>query len=332
MELRPGPRNAITDVPGIRLGHAEAPDWGTGTTVVLAETPAIAAAELRGGAPGTRETALLSSDVLIDRVDAVVLSGGSVLGLDAAGGVGDWLRSVGRGLQIRGARVPIVPAAIIFDLPFIADPSHAAGSPYHRLGWEAVERAGQDVALGNVGAGYGATTADLKGGFGTASAVLSAGGYTIGAAVAVNAIGSAVIPGTDRFWAGAFEIDAEFGGLGPPAHYPVATDIPVKDAARAGENTTIAALATDAPLSQRQARRLAVMAQDGFARALYPVHTPFDGDLVFALSTGEGEEVSAPMLIALGAVASTVVARAIARAIWSAEGLGGVPGYRDRRD
>src|SRR5271169_5611380 len=214
MAARAGPRNSITDVPGILVGQAEDLDVVSGTTVLLAEMPAVASVDVRGGAPGSRETELLAPGTLVDRVDAVVLSGGSAFGLDAAAGVMDWLAAAGRGFAVGSAirspliRVPIVPAAILFDLGFPGRRMWSGEPPYRTLGRRAVETAGKGFVQGNAGAGLGATAGRLKGGVGSASLVL-ADGATVGALVAVNSCGSAVRPGCGRFWAADLALPGE---------------------------------------------------------------------------------------------------------------------------
>jgi L-aminopeptidase/D-esterase-like protein len=289
---KPGPRNLITDVAGLRVGQAHDAAARTGVTVVLAQSPVVAAADIRGGAPGSRDIEGLDPVMLAPPVDALVLSGGSVFGLDAAGGVMAWLSAQGRGFAIApGAPVvPITPSAILFDLNNGGDKNGGETPPYRALGREAAVSAGETFALGNAGAGYGAACGGLKGGLGSVSMV-SASGITVGALAAVNAVGSALIPGTDCFWAYPFEQQNEFGGRAPKgALPPVDPDLPPDmKGARAGENTTLAIVATDAALSRVELKRIAIMAHDGFARALRPVHTPFDGDIVFALATGAKE-------------------------------------------
>jgi D-aminopeptidase len=311
--MRPGPRNAITDVAGLRVGHASDATIRTGCSVVLGERPFVAAVHVMGGAPGTRETDLLAPDRLVQEVDALVLSGGSAFGLDAASGVADGLRAKGRGFVARGQRVPIVPGAILFDLANGGDKTWTE-NPYKALGLAALAAAGAEVAIGSVGAGTGATTANLKGGLGTASAVVE--GVTVGALVAVNALGSATVGDGPWFWAAPWELAAEFGGLGPaPAHDPAWLPGPKPDP---GTATTIAIVATDAALTQAQATRMAVAAHDGLARALVPSHTPHDGDLVFAAATGTAGVPDARMQALLGHVAATTLSRAIARAVFAA--------------
>lgn len=325
----PGPRNAITDVPGLLVGQAEDPVAITGTTVVLAELPAVAAVDVRGGGPGSRETELLDPTTLVERVDAIVLSGGSAFGLDAASGVMDWLAAGGRGFRVRDALVPIVPAAILFDLAFPGRRHWSGEPPYRRLGYRAVAGAARDVALGNVGAGLGAKAGRLKGGLGTASWRLDTG-EMVGALVAVNSWGSAVRPDCGRLWAADYALAGEI----PPQPGPKAALDPEDYSACAAPapaaNTTIAVVATDAPLDKSRCRRLAMMAQDGLSRAIRPAHTPFDGDTVFALSTGAGRPAAPDRLTRLGNAAADCLARAIMRAVLAAEPLGDFPNWRQR--
>ena len=302
--FRVGPRNLVTDVPGVLVGNATDARVKSGVTVLTAAAPFVASVDVMGGAPGTRETDCLAPDRLVDEIDAIVLSGGSAFGLDAAGGVAEALREAGRGYAVGPVRVPIVPSAILFDLlgGGVVDWTEP---PWRALGREALVDASADFDLGSVGAGTGATTANLKGGLGSASLVLP-GGATVGALVAANPNGSAVDPDTGRFWAAPFEVGDEFGGRGAPSPVdPLALPVNLKYPAwRAlpgnggdadegsgpggapGGNTTLAIVATDYPLDKAGCLRLAVAAQDGMARALVPSHTPIDGDAVFALSTG----------------------------------------------
>ena len=325
-------RNLITDVAGVRVGHADDPKLGSGTTVVLFDEPVIAAVDLRGGGPGTRESALLDPAATVERIDAITLAGGSAFGLDAASGTQAWLREHGRGFQVREARVPIVPAAILFDLLSGGDKSWGRYPPYRELGYAATANTAADFALGSVGAGLGATTVDLKGGIGSASA-LSRDGLTVGALAAVNAAGSAVISGGPHFWAAPYEYDGEFGGRGLPASIAQQA-LAFKSKGQPGENTTLVIVATDAALTKTQTQRLAIMAQDGMARALRPVHTPLDGDIVFAAATC-ARALPDPIfaLAELGALAADVVARAIARGVYEAKALafpGAMPSWRDK--
>jgi L-aminopeptidase/D-esterase-like protein len=286
---------------------------------------------VRGGGPGTRETELLNAAQTVPGVDAIAISGGSAFGLDAASGVQAWLREQGRGFAISAARVPIVPSAVLFDLLSGGDKNWGRFPPYRDFGYAAAANAAFDFALGSFGAGTGATTVNYKGGLGSASA-RSADGITIGALAAVNAVGSVVIGGGPWFWAAPFEIGGEFGDRGLPERIlpqmvqPVIKGVP-------GANTTLVVVATDAILTKAQANRLAVMAQTGMARAIYPVHSPLDGDTLFAAATGRRPLADPVFALAeLGAVAANVVARAIARGIFAAEVLPGepLPSWKDK--
>lgn len=313
--MRPGPQNLITDIAGLRVGNAGDAALKSGVTVLVSDTPFAAAVHVMGGAPGTRETDLLAPDKLVQAVDALVLSGGSAFGLAACDGVMAGLHTAGRGFAIGPARVPIVPGAIVFDLLNGGDKTWR-DNPYPALGRQALDRAGTDFAIGSAGAGLGAMTARLKGGLGSASAVLDAG-YTVGALVVVNALGSATVGETGHFWAAPWELDQEFGGLGLPGDFPAAHE--PRPGKRLGEATTIAIVATDAALDKPALQRLATAAHDGMARALVPSHTPFDGDLVFAVSTGAKplrDPDADPFL--LGHAASACLARAIARGVHAA--------------
>jgi L-aminopeptidase/D-esterase-like protein len=325
-------RNLITDVPGLRVGHADDGKLASGVTALVFDEPAIAAIDLRGGGPGTRETDLLDPGMTVERIDAIALSGGSAFGLDAAAGVQAWLKEQGRGFAVREALVPIVPGAILFDLLNGGDKDWGRYPPYRELAYDAAAKASVDFALGSAGAGLGATTVNLKGGIGSASA-RTADGITVGALAAVNAAGSVTIGDSAHFWAAPFEQGQEFGGRGFPS--PLPPDV-LKPRTKVSprENTTLVVVATDAALTKAQARRLAVMAQTGFARAIYPVHTPLDGDVVFAAATGK-KPLADPLiaLSSLGALAANVTARAIARAVYEAKGwpfAGALPGWRDK--
>lgn len=317
--------NLITDVRGLKIGHAQDLALGSGTTVVLCDTPAVAAVDVRGGSPGTRETDLLAPAAVVEAVDAIVLSGGSAFGLDAASGVMAALASQGRGFAVGPARVPIVPSAILFDLLNGGDKAWGDTPPYRALGMAALARAADGAfALGSVGAGTGAQTATVKGGLGSASA-RAPSGHMVGALVAVNAFGNPLVGDGPWLRAAPYERNGEFGGRGLPSPWPDETMPRLKGlAARA--NTTIAVIATDAALTVAQARRLAVMAQDGFALALHPAHAPQDGDCVFALATGHhGTPVTLAQETLIGATAAHVMARAIGRAVYEATTLP-VPG------
>ncbi|MEO8811331.1 MAG: P1 family peptidase [Caulobacteraceae bacterium] len=321
---RPGPLNLITDVPGLAVGQAMDAVARSGVTVILPDAPAVCAVDARGGGPGTRETDALAADTLVAAVDAVVLAGGSVYGLAAADGVTAWLGARGRGFAMARApgvpRSPIVPAAILYDLANGGDKAWGETPPYTALGIAAARAAERHFELGTAGAGTGAMAGSLKGGVGSAS-IVTGDGFTVGALAAVNSFGSVVVPGGRAFWASPFEIAGEFGGLSAPI-LPIGPDDwgLSKREPRPGENTTLACVATDATLTPAQARRLAVMAQDGLARAIRPVHTPFDGDVVFALATGRRPLGETPdfTLTRLGALAADCLARAVARGVHEA--------------
>ena len=302
-------RNLITDVAGLRVGHAHDAALKSGVTMLTADAPFTCGVHVMGGAPGTRETDLLAPDKTVEAVDALVLAGGSAFGLDAASGVTDALRADGRGFAVGAVTVPIVPAAILFDLLNGGDKNWTT-NPYNALGRQAYGNARADFALGTAGAGFGATTANLKGGLGSASMILP-NGVIVGALVAVNALGSATVGDGPHFWAAPFEQNGEFGNLGPSPTYPQGRPV-TKGHAR---NTTIGIVATNARLTQAQCTRLATAAHDGFARALVPSHTPMDGDLIFAASIGDKNYDD---LIYLGHAATTCMARAIARGIFEA--------------
>jgi len=325
--------NLITDIEGVRIGHADDPRLGSGVTAILFDEPVVASVDIRGGAPGTHETDLLDPAMTVEHVDAFAFSGGSAFGLEAASGVQAYLRQQGRGFPVGPVRVPIVPGAILFDLLVGGDKDWGRFSPYRDLGYAAAAAASGDAfLLGSAGAGYGASTVNLKGGTGSASEV-TRDGHLIAALVVANAAGSATVGQGPWFWASPFERDREFGGRGLPAPFPPdALDVRLKGAL--GQNTSLGLVVTDAILTKPQAKRLAVMAQDGLARALYPIHTPLDGDVVFAASTGRRPLADPVQTLAeLGAIAANVVARAVARGVFEATALpfpGAPPSWRDR--
>jgi L-aminopeptidase/D-esterase-like protein len=325
-------KNLITDVPGLRVANAADARLASGVTALIFETPAVASIAILGGAPGVRDAALLEPEMTVDSVDALVLSGGSAFGLDAMGGVQSVLRAQGRGFRIGDVTVPIVPGAICFDLLNGGDKNWGRFPPYRELGYAATAAAAADFALGSTGAGMGASTADLKGGLGSASAQML-DGITVGALAVVNAAGSAVIGGGPHFWAAPYERDGEFGGRGLPAAV-LQQDLAFKTKGQPGENTTLVVVATDAALTKAQARRVAIMAQDGMARALRPVHTPLDGDIVFVGATGVRPLNDKIFSVSeLGSLAADVVARAIGRGVFEAKALsfpGALPSWRDR--
>jgi L-aminopeptidase/D-esterase-like protein len=323
----PGPLNLITDVAGLRVGQAQDAAARSGVTVILADDRAVCAVDVRGGAPGTRETDALAPENLVDEADAVVLSGGSVYGLAAADGVTAVLGAAAKGYRLAAVAgvppSPIVPAAILYDLANGGAKKWGESPPYRDLGMAAAKSAGARFALGSAGAGLGAMAGRLKGGVGSAS-VVSEDGFTVGAIAAVNSFGSVIAPGGRSFWAAPYEIGAEFGGLGSagliaaPDDWGLSKGQPGLGATRV--NTTIACVATDAILSPAEAKRVAIMAQDGLARAVRPAHAPFDGDVVFALATGKRALGERPMLdvARLGALAADCLARAIARGVYEA--------------
>ncbi len=312
--LRPGKKNLLTDIEGLRVGQAQEMTLNSGVTVVTADAPFVASVAVQGGAPGTRETDLLAPDKTVAAVDALVLSGGSAFGLAAADGVVTALRKAGRGFEAAGHKVPIVPAAILFDLAAGGD-QNWTDNPYPALGRQAFANTATTFELGSVGAGTGATTATLKGGLGSASLQLPSG-YVVAALMAVNPVGDTCTK-KGHFHAAPFEIEAEFGGRGPDPE-PDALDLP-KSKLTPGAATTIGIIATDAELDKAALQRLAVTAHDGLARAIVPAHSPFDGDLIFALSTAK-KPINDPVADAflLGHAAALCVARAIARAVFSA--------------
>ncbi len=328
----PALQNLITDVAGVRVGNAHDVRIATGVTAVVIDLPNVASGVTRGGGPGTRDMTLLEPEMTVPGVDAVLLAGGSVFGLDAAGGALSCLRGQGRGFRIGNINVPIAVEAITFDLLNGGDKDWGRTPPYWELGWQATEAArGGGFALGTVGGGYGATTATLKGGLGSASAV-TASGFTVGAIAVVNAVGSATIGHGPCFWAGACEVGAEFGGLGLPAQVPPEA-LALRIKGGAPPSTTVALVATDAVLTKAQAKRIAIMADDGLARAIRPAHAPMDGDTVFALAT-----LQKPMregtydLTEIGLAAADCLARAVARGVYEATALpfpGSLPAWRD---
>jgi L-aminopeptidase/D-esterase-like protein len=328
-------KNLLTDVAGVRVGHADDAALASGVTAILFDSPAVASIDVRGGGPGLREDALLQPENTVEAIDAIALSGGSALGLDAAGGVQAWLAERGRGLRVRDAVIPIVPGAICFDLLNGGNKAWGRFPPYRDLGYAAAQAASVDFALGSVGAGLGATTANLKGGLGSASAQTD-GGVTVAALAVVNAVGSVTVGDGPWFWAAPYELNNEFGGRGLPASFtPDMLKARIKGGpdATASENTTLVVVVTDAVLTKAQAKRLAMIAQTGMARAIYPVHAPLDGDVVFAAATGKKPVDPLFGITELGMVAANTVARAIARGVHSATALpflGALPAWGDR--
>ncbi len=327
--------NLITDLAGVRVGNAHDVRAASGVTAILFDTEVCASGVTRGGAPGSRDMALLEPEMVRAAIDGVVLSGGSLFGLDAAGGVVNFLRAQGVGMRIGGANIPIVPQAIVFDLLNGGDKNWGRMPPSWDLGWQAADaaRAGA-FPLGSVGGGYGATTATLKGGLGSASAV-TASGFAVGAIVVVNAVGSATVGDGPHFWAAPVEEGGEFGGRGLPERFaPDALRLRMKGGAPPA--TTIALVVTDAVLTKPQAKRIAIMADDGLARAVRPAHAPMDGDSVIAAATLAKPlraGLEGPELPEIGMAAGDCLARAIARGVYHATALpfpGALPAWRDR--
>lgn len=329
----PGDRNDLTDIAGLAVGQAHDRAVRTGVSVVVCERPFRAAVDVRGGGACTRETDVMNPAGLVETVDAVVLSGGSVYGLAAADAVTAALGARGAGFELfpaEGVPVsPIVPAACLYDLANGGDKAWEQTPPYHRLGLEALDAAagGGAVQLGRVGAGCGASAGVLPGAVGSAS-WRGEDGVTVAALVAVNCFGSVTLPGQDEvYWAWPFEADGEFGGARPDPARRFALDdwglAKLNPGART--QTTLAVVATDADLTRDETRRFAVMAQAGLARAIRPVHAPVDGDVVFALSGGDKPlaEPRALDLTRLGALGADCLTRAVARGVHAARSQAG---------
>jgi L-aminopeptidase/D-esterase-like protein len=313
-------RNLITDIPGLHVGNAADETLASGVTVALFDEPAVASGLVLGGAPANRDAGCLEPEMAVERVNAVVLSGGSGFGLDAASGVQAWLRERGVGIQVGRMHVPVVPQAICFDLLNGGDKEWGRYPPYRELAYEAVERAGSDFELGTAGGGHGATTVNLKGGLGSAS-VVTPSGYMIGALVVVNAIGSAVIGDGPHFWAAPYEEGNEFGGGGWPMRITAEMRrIGWKGGPQPG--TTIGLIATDAHLSKGMTKRLAIAAHLGLAKALNLSHALYDGDTIFSAATGHKPlHDPAHHVIEICAAATNCMARAIARGVYEATAL-----------
>ena len=313
--MKPGPTNSLADVGGLRVGNAQDAALKSGTTVVVGDAPFTASVAVMGGAPGTRETDLLAPDKSVAAVDALVLSGGSAFGLDACSGVVDGLRADGRGFRVGAAQIPLVPGAILFDLLNGGEKGWAE-NPYRALGLAAYHAATPEFGIGTIGAGTGALTAMLKGGLGTASLQLP-DGSTVAALVAANPVGAVTTPGDRHFYAASFEMNGEFGGIGPDpsSGLGLSRESRKMSAMSTRANTTIAIVATNASLTKAECHRVATAAHDGIARACVPAHTPNDGDLVFALTTGA---IPAADVLLTGHAAALCLSRAIARAVYEA--------------
>lgn len=335
--MKPGPLNAITDIKGLLVGNAQDHILKSGVTALVCEQPTVASMAVHGGAPGTRDTELLTPENSVQEIDVLVLSGGSAFGLDAASGVQGWLRKQGRGFQVGPVHVPIAPAAILFDLINGGNKDWGDFPPYRELGWQAAENAAHQFEIGSFGAGTGALVAGFKGGLGTASLMLD-NGITVGALFAVNALGNPLVGDGPHFHAAEFEFGSEFGGFGLPDKCPppdAELKIKFRERAQASTNTTIGIVATDAKLTKAECKRLAIAAHDGIARAIWPAHTPMDGDLIFSIATGGTEiEPRADQWIDLSAHAASVTARAIARGVFEAEKQKGdlMPAFKEIYD
>lgn len=326
--IKTGPKNSILDVDGLSIGQAHDVNAKTGVTVLIPDTPATCSVAVSGGGPGTREVSALQDGGLIEQVHAIVLSGGSVYGLAAADAVCAWLGAQGRGYVASPNPAvpvsPIVPSAILFDNANGGDKSWGIEPPFRGLALDACDGLCGHLNEGPYGAGFGATAGLYAGGLGTASEIID--GITIGALIAANPVGSPYMPGTDCPWAWAYEVDGEFGGVRPPKDYTLKTSTDTKLTVlkalqnQGGQSTVIGTVAVDAKLSQKQLKRLAIMAQDGLAMSVQPSHTPLDGDTIFALSMGD-KPCSTPVdLAALGTAAARCVARALTRGVVNARG------------
>ena len=325
-----GTSNSLTDIAGLVVGNAICETTRTGVTVIRCQTPMVCAVEIAGGGPGTRETDALAPENLVDAVDAIVLAGGSVYGLAAADGVVSALGAAGAGFGLSNVpgipKSPIVPSAILYDLANGGNKNWGEEPPYRELGKQALTNASTQFTQGNAGAGYGALAGAIKGGLGSAS-ITTQDGFRVAALVVVNCFGSVLVPNSNQLWAAPFEQENEFGyqpeptrtGGFDPEDWGAAK---VNPGAR--QNTSLAVVATDLALTPAQAKRMAQMASSGLARAIRPIAAPFDGDVVFALATGEQKEheVDAFTLARIGSLAADCVTRAIGRGIGAARSIG----------
>lgn len=332
---RPGPSNSLSDVAGLSIGCAEDESALTGVTVIVPDMRAVCAVDVRGGGPGTRETDALAPENLVDAIDALVLSGGSVYGLAAADGVAAAMGAEGRGfalIDLPGVpRSPVIPAAILYDLANGGSKAWNDAPPYNALGRRAYAARSKQTPLGNAGAGIGAVAGALKGGQGSSS-IVTQDGVTVAALVCVNSWGSTTLPNQRAFWAHPFEIDGEFGAVAPTHQTFDAEDWGgAKFNPQPRANTTVACVATDVALTPSEAKRVAQMASAGMARAIRPVFAPFDGDVVFALSTAARElpEPRALSIARIGALAADCLTRAIARGVYEAQSVGVHRAWRD---
>ncbi|MCF6293037.1 MAG: P1 family peptidase [Robiginitomaculum sp.] len=325
-------KNLLTDIADIAVGNAHDAEVRTGVTVIRCLSPMVCAVDVAGGGPGTRETDALAPENLVEAVDAIVLSGGSVYGLAAADAVTVKLGEDGTGfgiIDLPGVpKSPIVPAAILYDLANNGDKKWGEAPPYYRLGKEALANASSNFELGNAGAGYGALAGAIKGGLGSAS-YQSKNGFKVAALVAVNCFGSVMIPNSKQLWAAPFQQEHKLNNDASafdPEDWGAAKINP-----GARQNTSLAVVATDMQLTQAQAKRMAKMAQAGLARAIRPIAAPFDGDVVFALAADDKTEppIDAMMLSRIGSLAADCLTQAVARAVISATTTGQHQCYRD---
>ncbi|MGE0292197.1 MAG: P1 family peptidase [Hyphomonadaceae bacterium] len=328
----------MSDVAGLSIGCAEDENALTGVTVIVPDARAVCGADVRGGGPGTRETDALAPESLVEAVDAIVLAGGSVYGLAAADGVAAEMGAEGKGyglVDLPGVpRSPVIPAAILYDLANGGDKAWGAAPPYGQLGRKAYAARAKHAPLGNAGAGMGAIAGALKGGQGSAS-IVTADGFTVAALACVNCWGSTTRPGQRAFWAQPFEIAAEFGAVAAATE----TGFDAEDWSgskfnpQPRANTSLGVVAVDADLTPAEAKRIAQMASAGLARAIRPVFAPFDGDVVFALATGQ-RQTPKPRTLAIarfGALAADCLTRAVARGVFAAESIGRHRAWRDLR-
>lgn len=322
--MKTGPKNSILDVGGLRVGQASDPKVKTGVSVIIPDTPATCAVDVRGGGPGTRETDTLQDGGLIDKVHAITLSGGSVYGLAAADGVCAWLGTQKIGYAPGPAPIPvspIVPSAILFDNANGGDKDWGLTPPFHALGLKACKALDLSLKSGRAGAGFGATAGLYPGGLGTVSEII--GDIIVGAIIAANPVGSPYMPQTQVPWAWPYEINAEFGGQKPPQDYTLspAHDTKLTFLKGSGQSTVIGVVAVSAALSQKQLKRIAIMAQDGIAMAVQPAHTPLDGDTIFALAMGGTPCDTVVDLAEIGASAARCVARALMTGVYAARSM-----------
>lgn len=328
-----GKNNLITDVDDILVGNAQNEKIGTGTTVIIPPEGSTASADVRGGAPGTREVGALNPYNLVDTVDAIVLSGGSAWGLESASSAANYIGKSGRGFKTSDniKNVPMVPAAILFDLNNGGDKDWGDNPPYYNLGIEAASQAKEEFELGNAGAGYGSQAGTLKGGLGSAS-FESDSGLKVGGLFAVNSFGSVVNNETGQFWAACEELNKEYGDRGAPNNLPEDVLSGSKlnnDLAKS--NTTIGVIATNVKLDTRTAKRIAIMAHTGMARAIKPIHSPVDGDVIFVISTNSyDKELSYREINEIGELGARVCARSISRAVYEAKSLFDMPSWKEK--